>query len=63
MTEQRRTTSITLDIKTWRRIVALRQDPTDTLDSVLNDLLDERAGEKYTSSKSVLNELQVARDI
>lgn len=50
-------TTVTLYIKTWRRLTALRINPEDTLDSVINDLLDSLAGEKYTASKSVLNEV------
>lgn len=47
-------TTVTLDIQTWRRLTALRMNPNDTMDSVINDLLDEHVGEKYTAAKSFL---------
>lgn len=50
-------TTVTLDIVTWRKLTSLRMNPKDTIESVINDLLDHRAGEKYTASKSALNEV------
>lgn len=48
---------VKLPIEVWRRLTALRQNPQDTLGSVITDLLDNMAGVKYTASKSVLNEV------
>lgn len=57
MEKERDSVMVKLPIETWRRLTALRVNPQDTLGSLIDDLLDQKAGENYTASKSTLHEV------